>query len=67
MQRPVLIKIVGTQTEPGGQEQVLELTTLGTYSCEEGIHQLEYEILPEIYQRYEAIEDVLNVEFTKEY
>ena len=43
MQRPVLIKIVGTQTEPGGQEHVLELTTLGTYSCEEGIHQLEYE------------------------
>ena len=31
------------------------------------IHQLEYEILPEKYQRYEAIEDVLNEEFTKEY
>lgn len=31
------------------------------------IHQLEYEILPEKYQRYEAIEDGLNEEFTKEY
>ena len=31
------------------------------------IHQLEYEILPEKYQQYEAIEDVLNEEFTKEY
>lgn len=34
---------------------------------EDRIHQLEYEILPEKYQRYEAIEDVLNEEFTKEY
>lgn len=34
---------------------------------ESRIHQLEYEILPEKYQRYEAIEDVLNEEFTKEY
>ena len=31
------------------------------------IHQLEYEILPEKYQQYEAIEDVLNEGFTKEY
>lgn len=36
-------------------------------NLESRIHQLEYEILPEKYQRYEAIEDVLNEEFTKEY
>ena len=36
-------------------------------NLESRIHQLEYEILPEKYQRYEDIEDVLNEEFTKEY
>ena len=36
-------------------------------NLESRIHQLEYEILPEKYQQYEAIEDVLNEGFTKEY
>ena len=34
---------------------------------ESRIHQLEYEILPEKYQRYEAIEDGLKEGFTEEY
>lgn len=36
-------------------------------NLESRIHQLEYEILPEKYQRYEAIEDGLKEGFTEEY
>lgn len=36
-------------------------------SLESRIHQLEYEILPEKYQRYEAVEDGLKEGFTEEY
>lgn len=45
----------------------MEDAFIGRRAVQLRIHQLEYEILPEKYQRYEAIEDVLNEEFTKEY